>query len=484
MPTPHSKKRSKRSSPRPARKRVQSHPGDVNKGSLALAPAQDQLPQAPHQESLQVRGEVRKRTLLLPAISWHVQAPLIAIAVLLLVTLQGGVPSSIGEITPAGNAPAPSWVSLRQPALSTVELPGAVPSRVKALYYTSWSAGVSSRMEQAIALIHASDLNAVVIDLKDFSGKVTFETSSPLIKRIGSEEHRIGNLPQLVHHLHQEGIYVIGRIAVFQDQHLLKVRPDLALRNTSGAIWRDRRGLGWVDPASREVWEYVAEIAREAAKAGIDELNFDYVRFPSDGSLAAIRYPFYSEQKESRRQVIRNLFAFLAETLSSTGKVRSVDLFGLATIRRDDLGIGQVLEDALLYFDYVCPMVYPSHYARGFLQYRNPAAYPYEVIHYSLATAVAREARFAQMIAPIMRESTPEGTSGALPPAKLARMRPWLQAFDLGAVYSPAMIHKEMQAVYDAGLTSGWYLWNPANTYAPAMVEPRRDRVFTNTIGP
>ncbi len=344
------------------------------------------------------------------------------------------------------------------------------PPAARAIYFTSWSAGVPTRMRQAIALIKSSELNAVVIDLKDFSGKVVFTTSSPLIKRIGSEQNRVGDLRELVERLHQEDIYVIGRIAVFQDQHLLNVRPDLAVRDTAGRTWRDRKGLGWVDPASREVWEYAAEVAREAAKAGVDELNFDYVRFPSDGSLSSMRYPIFDEQKESKRQVIRNFFAFLAEALAPTGKVRSVDLFGLATVRPDDLGIGQVLEDALLYFDYVCPMVYPSHYARGFLRFRNPAAYPYEVIHYSLATALERQARFAQTIAPLLRGGPADDASEALaPPAKLARLRPWLQAFDLGAPYTPAMIRKEIQAVDDVGLTHGWYLWNPSNVYDPRV---------------
>jgi len=339
-------------------------------------------------------------------------------------------------------------------------------------------------MRRAVTLIKSSELNAVVIDLKDFSGKVAFATSSPLINRIGSEQNRVGDLRQLVDQLHQDGIYVIARIAVFQDQYLVTVRPDLAVRNAAGGIWRDRRGLSWVDPASREVWEYTAEIAREAAKAGVDELNFDYVRFPTDGALASIRYPIFDEHNGSRRQVVQGFFAFLAETLDSTGKVRSVDVFGLATVRPDDLGIGQVLEDALLYFDYVCPMVYPSHYARGFLGYRNPAAYPYEVIHYSLATALRRQAQFARMISPLLHGGTDESAAVSTPPVKLAQLRPWLQAFNLGATYSPAMIRKEIQAVYDAGVVQGWYLWNPANVYDPASVEPRPHHGLPTPVRP
>ncbi len=399
----------------------------------------------------------------------------LAIVTLTITIPDTETPGALGVSPTAESVPASSpWFTLRMPTLPTYT---AVPDRtstVKAIYFTSWSAGVSSRMTQAIALITTSELNAVVIDLKDFSGKVAFPTASPLIKRIGSEQNRIGDLQQLVARFHQAGIYVIGRIAVFQDQHLVSVRPELAVKDAAGNVWRDRKGLGWVDPASREVWEYTAEVAREAAKAGVDELNFDYVRFPSDGTLSTIRYPVYDERAESKHQVIRRFFAFLAETLTPLGKARSVDLFGLATVRPDDLGIGQILEDALLYFDYVCPMVYPSHYAVGFLQYRNPAAYPYEVIHYSLATALERQARFARMVAPITRESLSDSPSDALStPVKTARLRPWLQAFDLGAPYPPPMVRKEIQAVHDLGLTNGWYLWNPANIYDPGVFTQR-----------
>ncbi len=405
----------------------------------------------------------------------------LVIATLVLIvtvtTLESSVPRPTRVAAPGdGEAYGVPWFTLRLPDLPT--FPGA-PARlqtVRAIYFTSWSAGVASRMAQATALIKSSELNAVIIDLKDTSGKVAFPTSSPLIKRIGSEQNRIGDFPQLVARFHQEGVYVIGRIAVFQDQHLVSVRSDLAVKDTAGHVWRDHKGLGWVDPAAREVWEYVAEVAREAAKAGVDELNFDYIRFPSDGALSVIRYPVFDERVESKRQVIRRFFAFLAEALTPLGKVRSVDLFGLTTVRHDDLGIGQVFEDALLYFDFVCPMVYPSHYAVGFLQYRNPAAYPYEVIRYSLASALDRQMRFAQSVAPITRESLAGDSSESFStPIKLARLRPWLQAFDLGAPYPPAMIRKEIQAVYDVGLNYGWYLWSPSNVYEPGSFEPRQN---------
>src|SRR5207245_10001424 len=133
----------------------------------------------------------------------------------------------------------------------------------------------------AISLAKTTEVNSVVIDIKDYTGTVVFKTESPLIANLGGSVSRL-DLPALVDRLHSEGIYVIARIAAFQDQHLLKVKPYLAVRDPQGHIWSDRKGLGWVDPASPEVWEYLVEIGREAALAGVAELNFDYLRSPSD----------------------------------------------------------------------------------------------------------------------------------------------------------------------------------------------------------
>lgn len=336
------------------------------------------------------------------------------------------------------------------------------PREVRAIYLTSWSAATPSRLREAIALAKTTEVNSVVIDIKDYTGMVVFRTDNPLIGSLRANVSRL-DLPALVDRLHGEGIYVIARIAAFQDQHLLTVKPYLAVRDSQGRIWYDRKGLGWVDPASPEVWAYLVEIGRAAAQAGVDELNFDYIRFPSDGDLAALRYPVYDAAMETKRQVIRRFFEYLTTQLRPTGAVLSADLFGLATVRPDDLGIGQVIEDAFLYFDYISPMVYPSHYATGFMQFANPAEHPYQVVRYSLLRAERRRAAYAQMLAPL---PAGPGLGGSID--RVARIRPWLQAFDLGALYPPPVIRQQIEAVADVGLTSGWLLWNPSNRYLPA----------------
>ncbi len=346
--------------------------------------------------------------------------------------------------------------------------PHPAPHDVRAVYLTSWSASTPARVREVLALARTTEINGVVIDIKDYTGTVAFATDNPLIVGLGAIRRRL-DLADLIEQFHREGVYVIVRIAAFQDQHLLAVKPSLAVRDAAGQIWRDHKGLGWVDPASPEVWAYLVEIGRAAVQAGADELNFDYIRFPSDGNLVDLRYPVYDSTRQSKRQVIRRFFEYLTTALRPTGVGLSADLFGLATVRPDDLGIGQVIEDAFLYFDYISPMVYPSHYARGFMQFSNPASHPYEVVHYSLQRAEVRRGQFAQLLATI-----PQGADGIRPIDHVAKIRPWLQAFDLGAPYPPAVIRRQMDAAYDAGLTSGWYLWNPSNQYQTATFLPGR----------
>ena len=337
------------------------------------------------------------------------------------------------------------------------------PSVVKAVYLTSYSAGNPQKIEEIIKLIDETELNGVVIDIKDYTGKVAFETQSDLIKSLNAEEIKIKDFDSLVKKFHEHNIYVIVRVAVFQDLNLVKQKPEVAVKNKfTGGIWRDRKGISWVDPASKFVWDYNIEVSKEAIKLGVDEINFDYIRFPSDGDMKALAYPVFDENQLSKSQQLEQFFKYLNENLKPTEVKLSVDLFGLSTVNNDDLGIGQKIESAYLYFDYVCPMVYPSHYANGFIGYQNPAQYPYEVIDYSLEKALIKRENLIKEMA----STTPDFASSSV-----GFLRPWLQAFDLGADYTPQMIKKEIQAVYDNGLYYGWYLWDPKNIYNPAVFQ-------------
>lgn len=335
----------------------------------------------------------------------------------------------------------------KQPKLSNP------PTVVKGVYMTSWVGGYATIREKVLKLIDTSELNAIVLDVKDSTGIIGYETEVPDAKKYGAEEKRIPKINTLIKELHDKNIYVIGRVSVFEDPALAKARPDLAIKDSkTGKIWKDRNNLSWVDPTSQEVWDYNIAIAEDALSRGFDEINFDYIRFPTDGDLGALKYPLY-QGKTLKADEIKKFFAYLDEHLHKTPGVKiSADLFGLTTVNRDDLGIGQIIEDAFTHFDYVNPMVYPSHYATGFIGYKSPASHPYEVVKYSLDQAMTK-----------LQAGTFRG-----------RLRPWLQDFSLGGVnYYAKEVRAQIQATYDAGITDGWLIWNAGNVYTIGAYLPQ-----------
>ena len=344
---------------------------------------------------------------------------------------------------------------------------------IKAIYATSWSASSQKKIDYLIKLIKETELNAIVIDIKDYSGYIAYNIDLPEIEKYKAKEIRILKINSVIKQFHDEGIYVIARITIFQDPILAKARPDLAVHSRSKLIpntqnltpetlWLDHKNLAWIDPAAKEAWDYNIAIAKDAASRGFDEINFDYIRFPSDGDLNDMKFPFWNGTTP-KNEVIKSFFKYLREQLPDV-KI-SADLFGLTTINNNDLGIGQVIEDAYEYFDYVAPMVYPSHYAKMFLGYKNPAQYPYEVIKYSMDSALKRLQNYELGI-------KNNGTSTVTTANQIhsSKLRPWLQDFDLGADYDAEMVKKQIQAVYDAAsstpeLINGWMMWNPKNIY-------------------
>ncbi len=331
---------------------------------------------------------------------------------------------------------------------------------IKAVYLTSWAAGSNYYIDYLIDLAETTEINAVVIDIKDYSGQVAYNSQVPEVEEYGAEFIKILDIESLIEKLHQNGIYTIARITVFQDPVLARARPDLAIHSKSrlaflsrtipslslSSLWFDRSRLFWLDPSAKEVWDYNIAIAKEASKLGFDEINFDYVRFPSGGNLSDMAFPLWNKEN-SKREVIREFFSYLRKELPEIKL--SVDLFGLVAINYDDLGIGQVIEDAFAYFDFVCPMMYPSHYASGFLGFQNPAEYPYQVVKYSTAKASERLKAYNKVYDDDVY------------------LRPWIQDFDLGAFYTPSMVRAEIEAVKEAAGDNfkGYMLWNSSNFY-------------------
>ncbi len=323
------------------------------------------------------------------------------------------------------------------------------PDPLKAVYFTSWAAGNNKFRKHLFDLIDNTEINAVVIDVKDYTGRISFPVNDPELIKIGSADNRISDIKEFIGKLHEKGVYVIGRISSFQDSYLINTYPESAVKNKEGKIWQDYKGVKWLDPGSEQVWKYLVAIGKESYSVGFDELNFDYIRFPSDGNMQEIVYPWSHDK--TRREVMTSFYSYLNEQFATSSIPLSIDLFGLTTSAEGDLGIGQNLTDALAYFDYVAPMVYPSHFGKGFIGFSKPAEKPYEVIKYSMDQAIMRAN---------MASTSPN------------KIRPWLQAFDLGAVYTPALVRAQIQATYDAGLTS-WMLWNAGSVYKKDALMPR-----------
>ena len=342
------------------------------------------------------------------------------------------------------------------------------PEAIKAIYMTSWSASKESYLDYAINIAKNTEINAVVIDIKDYSGYVAYNTKVPEVGKYNAKSIRIKEIDALIKRFHDEGIYLIARISVFQDPVLARARPDLAIHSKAKmssfpffplsltSLWLDNLRLAWIDPASKEAWDYNIAISKEVVMLGFDEINFDYVRFPSDGDLSDMSFPFWDGEIK-KHLVIAEFFKYLRQKLPDAKL--SVDLFGLSTVSSNDLGVGQIIEDAFEYFDYVCPMLYPSHYAEGFLGCPNPASYPYEVIKYSMENAIKRLSVWRQSQNARLRD---------------VQLRPWLQDFNLGAIYDAKAVRLEIEAVYDAAGDDfrGFMLWSPSNIYTEEALQP------------
>ena len=364
--------------------------------------------------------------------------------------LQSTVPGS--GVEAKGQALAPPSVRRRANA----------PEVFRGIYLSFWSASVPSRLENVIRLAQDGLINTVVIDVKDAMGRVAFDSNVPQVVEYRSRERIISDLSALVRKLHAGGLHVVARMVTFNDPMLARARPDLAVHSkallneigpqlSAETFWQDERGLLWVDPGSREAWDYNIAIAKDVLSRGVDEVNFDYIRFPSGGDLNDMHLPVTTDDGDKRDVLVR-FFKHLREQLPDARL--SADLFGLVTVTDDDLGIGQVIEDALPYFDALCPMVYPSHYAEGFYGFENPAEHPYEVVNYSMRLAKERLRAHAA--------TTPQR----------AELIPWLQDFSIGAEYDADMVRAQIRAVIDAMGEDyrGFLLWSPKNQYSTAAL--------------
>jgi len=361
------------------------------------------------------------------------------------------------------------------------------PDKLRGIYITRFSAGTKKSIDSLLSYIKSNGLNAAVIDIKDYSGYLTYKIDEPIFNSDGANgSPGVSDINNLIKLFHDNDIYVIGRITVFEDPVLAKAYPQYALKTSSGALWKDNLGLSWVDPACENLWSYYTQIAQDASLKGFDEINFDYVRFASDGNLSTINFPCW-KSSVPKAEIIKNFFAYLRKNLPNIRL--SVDLFGQTTVVNNDMGIGQLIEDAFPYFNYIDPMTYPSLYISGFDGFSNPANHPYEVINFSLKTALLRLINFEQQnnLAAKNQSSTSSIVlaSSSISSSSVSenfilnqwpKIRPWLQDFDLSGInYNASMVENELRATYDSldapsgSAYGGFLLWSPSNNYTSGI---------------
>ncbi len=330
--------------------------------------------------------------------------------------------------------------------------PYKVSRRVKAVFMTGHSLGYTERFNNVVKLTTETEINSWVIDVKDDYGTLTYTSEIPLVKESGADRTvKVRDFHSIMEILRENDIYPIARIVTFKDKQITAARPDLAIKTKTGQVWRDRKGDAWLNPYNRDSWEYVIDIAKEAATKGFKEIQFDYVRFPTDGDRSQIDYGS-AAATETMYDAIAAFLAYAREELQEYGVYVSADIFGLVTTVSDDMALGQHLETLSTATDILSPMVYPSHYALGTYGVPKPDFDPYTIVYTSMSRARERI----------------EAVETTLPKA---RLRPWLQDFTasyLGAgyykVYGVEEVKAQIKATYDAGLDE-WILWNAGNKY-------------------
>lgn len=324
------------------------------------------------------------------------------------------------------------------------------PIIARALYMSGYTVGMTARFNRLLDLVDKTELNAVVIDLKE-AGEITYPSRVPLARAVGANRNWIPDIETKLAVLKKRGIYPIARITCFRDGVLPRKRPAQAIQRPDGSLWRDASGHTWLDPYNRENWDYNVGLATEAARLGFREIQWDYVRFPSEGRSSAMRYPAKPKgDQRSEARVISHFLEYAAAKLRPLGVALAADVFGLTTSAPPDfdMNIGQKLALMVPHLDYVCPMVYPSHYSRGDYGISHPNASPYRTV----------------LIALRHGNKKVKGTG--------CKIRPWLQDFSLyGVRYGPKQVRAQIQAARDNGI-SGYMLWNAANRYTSAALYP------------
>ena len=334
-------------------------------------------------------------------------------------------------------------------SISTVIKPNK-PKYVRAIHLPAWVAGSKKRRQEILKLFQETELNTVVIAVKEFGGEVYIPGVKSAIE-FGAYQPALTDIKEFLQILKTQNIYTVARISVFSDNILPRKKTSLAVKNPDGTLWTSYKGMTWLDPYQKENWEYNFEIAEKCIEYGFEEIQFDYLRFPADGNTSKCKY----SQHHSSSTATKVIYEFLLEAnqrlKKNYGVNISIDVFGLTTSVKHDMGIGQNIIEMSSNVDFVCPMVYPSHYAKGEYGLKNPNSEPYKTVYRSLRDAILKG-------------------------IEAKKLRPYLQNFSLGYKYTAKEILQQIQAAYDNDIPE-WTLWNPNGIYTRDAL---KDKEYTD----
>jgi|RhiMethySRZTD1v2_1073278.scaffolds.fasta_scaffold37529_5 hypothetical protein len=339
----------------------------------------------------------------------------------------------------AGDQPATAAAAPVEPKPE----PRPYPDEIRGVHVTMALASIPGKIDQYLSLTKHG-LNTLELDIKDENGEVGFRKPKvPLAREVGAAKDYY-DPAEVAEKAHAAGVYLIGRIVCFEDPILSQNAPRYAIRTTSGGVWTTAAGLGWVNQYDKRVWDYNIALGKAAAKAGFDEIQFDYVRFPTDGDLSSA--VFHGKTDQTKTQVITSFAKYAGEQLKPLGVRVSADVFGLSATR--NMGIGQRPQKLGAYLDTIYPMVYPSHFGPGEYNLPDPNAQPGRTVGLALRD--------------FDRQLTGLDT----------RLVPWLQDFSLGRTYTLADVQDQIEAARDSG-AEGFLLWNAAGLYSRAALAGR-----------
>lgn len=371
--------------------------------------------------------------------------------------------SPAGTPAAASAGSPPSGVARRDSAARRAPRKSPDGDIVRGLYVNRWQVQSPNRMRRFIQIADSTEINALVLDMKDEFG-LNFRTTDTMLVRNAGNSGVVPGLAAMLDTLRAHNIVSIARLVVFKDSVAARANPQHTIRKADGSVWRDHEGLAWVNPYDETIREYNMRVADEMIRLGFDEVQFDYIRFPEPyKSLPPQVFP--NANGKSKPDAIAEFLDVACGRINDLGGRCTADIFGLVTTVRGPLEIGQEWEKLAPVTDVLLPMVYPSHYPKGAFGVARPNAEPYKIINTAIAKARERNEKLGI--------KKPEA------------VRPWLQAFQHGQpVYGPKEIEAQKQAVYDAGY-EGWILWAPGSKYEPFLpglektLEPRAKKAAT-----